>query len=104
MWTHPLRTTGGFHPHGDPKSTDFDFRRLLDLEPFGVYMRRVGVVGDGLTGLIASLSIGSNGGEAALFGRTEPMGGLASPVDPDATWLFDRVPIFWREKAIFIVC
>jgi len=62
-------------------------------------MRRVGVVGDGLTGLIASLSIGSNGGEAALFGRTEPMGGLASPVDPDATWLFDRVPIFWREKS-----
>ena len=24
---------GGFHPLGDLKSTDFDFRRLLDLEP-----------------------------------------------------------------------
>ncbi|MEE2758953.1 MAG: hypothetical protein VYA86_03120 [Candidatus Thermoplasmatota archaeon] len=61
-------------------------------------MRRVGVVGDGLTGLVASLSVGSNGGEAALFGRSEPMGGLASPVDPEATWLFDQIPIFWRRK------
>ena len=61
-------------------------------------MRRVGVVGDGLTGLIAALSVGTNGGEAALFGRSEPIGGLASPIDPDATWLFDRVPIFWRKK------
>jgi hypothetical protein len=61
-------------------------------------MRRVGVVGDGLTGLIAALSVGSNGGEAALFGRTEPMGGLASPVDAEATWLFDRIPICWRKK------
>ena len=61
-------------------------------------MRRVGVVGDGLTGLITALSVGTNGGEAALFGKTEPMGGLASPVDPDANWLFDRVPIFWRSK------
>ena len=61
-------------------------------------MRRIGVVGDGLTGLIAALSIGSCGGEAALFGKTEPMGGLASPVDSEATWLFDRVPIFWQKK------
>ena len=61
-------------------------------------MRRIGVVGDGLTGLIAALSVGSCGGEAALFGKTEPMGGLASPVDSEATWLFDRVPIFWQKK------
>ncbi len=61
-------------------------------------MRRVGVVGDGLTGLVAALSVGSNGGEAALFGRSEPMGGLASPVDTEATWLFDQIPIMWRKN------
>ena len=61
-------------------------------------MRRVGVIGDGLTGLIAALSVGINGGEAALFGRSEPIGGIAAPVSPKANWLFDQVPLFWRKN------
>ena len=60
-------------------------------------MRRVGVVGDGLSGLLAGLGAGSSGAEVAIFGRSEPIGGLASPVDPDAEWLFDRLPLFWRR-------
>lgn len=60
-------------------------------------MRRVGVVGDGLSGLIAGLGAASNGSEVAIFGRSEPIGGLASPVDPDTEWLFDRIPLFWRR-------
>ena len=61
-------------------------------------MRRVGVVGDGLSGLIAGLGAGSCGVEVAIFGHSEPLGGLASPIDPEATWLFDRIPLFWRRK------
>ncbi|MDP6889541.1 MAG: hypothetical protein QF454_05880 [Candidatus Thalassarchaeaceae archaeon] len=61
-------------------------------------MRRVGIVGDGLTGLVASLAATSNGAEVALFGKSEPLGGLASPIHPEAEWLFDRAPIFWRKK------
>ena len=61
-------------------------------------MRRVGVVGDGLSGLIAGLAAASNGVEVAIFGRSEPLGGLASPVNRNATWLFDRTPILWRRK------
>ena len=60
-------------------------------------MRRVGVVGDGLSGLIAGLGAASNGSEVAIFGRSEPIGGLASPVHPDTEWLFDRIPLFWRR-------
>ncbi len=60
-------------------------------------MRRVGVVGDGLSGLLAGLGAGSSGAEVAIFGHSEPIGGLASPVDPDAEWLFDRIPLFWRR-------
>ena len=55
-------------------------------------------MGDGLTGLIASLAATGNGAEVALFGKTEPLGGLASPIHPEAKWLFDRAPIFWRKK------
>jgi hypothetical protein len=62
-------------------------------------MRRVGVVGDGLTGLIAGLSVASNGAEVVVFGHSEPLGGLASPVHPDSTWLFDRLPLFWKRKS-----
>jgi len=61
-------------------------------------MRRVGVVGDGLSGLLAGLGAGSSGAEVVIFGRSEPLGGLAAPVDPDATWLFDQIPLFWRWK------
>jgi len=61
-------------------------------------MRRVGVVGDGLSGLLAGLGAGSSGVDVAIFGHSEPLGGLAAPVDPDATWLFDRIPLFWRRK------
>ncbi len=61
-------------------------------------MRRIGVVGDGLSGLIAGLSAATNGTEVAIFARSEPLGGLASPVNPNATWLFDRTPLFWRKK------
>ena len=61
-------------------------------------MRRIGVIGDGLSGLLAGLGAGSSGAEVAIFGRSEPLGGLASPVDPDATWLFDKIPLFWRRK------
>ena len=60
-------------------------------------MRRVGVVGDGLSGLLAGLGAGSSDVEVAIFGCSEPIGGLASPVDPDADWLFDRIPLFWRR-------
>jgi hypothetical protein len=60
-------------------------------------MRRVGVVGDGLCGLIAGLSAASSGSEVVIFGRSEPLGGLAAPVDEDAAWLFDRVPLFWKQ-------
>ena len=60
-------------------------------------MRRVGVVGDGLSGLLAGLGAASSGSEVAIFGRAEPIGGLASPVDPDTEWLFDRIPLFWRR-------
>jgi len=59
-------------------------------------MRRVGVVGDGLSGLLAGLGAASKGSEVAIFGRSEPIGGLASPVHPNANWLFDRIPLFWR--------
>jgi len=59
-------------------------------------MRRVGVVGDGLSGLLAGLGAASKGAEVALFGHSEPIGGLASPVHTDADWLFDRIPLFWR--------
>lgn len=59
-------------------------------------MRRVGVVGDGLSGLLAGLGAASKGSEVAIFGRSEPIGGLASPVHPNADWLFDRIPLFWR--------
>ena len=61
-------------------------------------MRRVGIVGDGLTGLVASLAATSNGAEVALFGKSEPLGGLASPIHPEAEWLFDKAPICWRKK------
>ena len=60
-------------------------------------MRRVGVVGDGLSGLLASLGASSSGAEVVIFGHSEPIGGLASPVDPDTEWLFDRIPLFWRR-------
>jgi len=60
-------------------------------------MRRVGVVGDGLSGLLAALGATSSGAEVAIFGHSEPIGGLASPVDEDAKWLFDRIPLFWRR-------
>ena len=60
-------------------------------------MRRVGVVGDGLSGLLASLGAASSGADVAIFGHSEPIGGLASPVDPDSEWLFDRIPLFWRR-------
>ena len=61
-------------------------------------MRRVGVVGDGLSGLLAGVGAASAGAEVAIFGDSEPIGGLASPVDPDGKWLFDRIPLFWRNK------
>ncbi|MDE0707511.1 MAG: hypothetical protein OSB33_01035 [Candidatus Poseidoniales archaeon] len=60
-------------------------------------MRRVGVVGDGLSGLIAGLAAASSDSEVVIFGRSEPIGGLASPVDSDVEWLFDRIPLFWRR-------
>ena len=60
-------------------------------------MRRVGVVGDGLSGLLAGLGASSSGAEVVIFGHSEPIGGLASPVDPDTEWLFDRIPLFWRH-------
>ncbi len=60
-------------------------------------MRRVGVVGDGLSGLIAGLAAASSDSEVIIFGRSEPIGGLASPVDSDVEWLFDRIPLFWRR-------
>jgi hypothetical protein len=60
-------------------------------------MRRVGVVGDGLSGLLAGLGAASKGSEVAIFGHSEPIGGLASPVDPDTEWLFDRLPLFWKR-------
>jgi len=63
-------------------------------------MRRVGVVGDGLSGLLAGLGAASKGSEVAIFGHTEPIGGLASPVDPDADWLFDRLPLFWKRGGV----
>ena len=65
---------------------------------FASLMRRVGVVGDGLTGLVASLAAGTSGSEVVMFGRSEPLGGLASPIDPQAEWLFDRIPLFWKKK------
>ena len=61
-------------------------------------MRRVGVVGAGLSGLLAGLGAASAGAEVAIFGDSEPIGGLASPVDPNGKWLFDRIPLFWRKK------
>jgi len=60
-------------------------------------MRRVGIVGDGLSGLLAGLGAASKGAEVSIFGHSEPIGGLASPVDPGAEWLFDRIPLFWKR-------
>ena len=41
--------------------------------PLRQSMRRVGVVGDGLSGLLAGLGATSKGAEAAIFGRSEPV-------------------------------
>jgi len=62
-------------------------------------MRRVGVVGDGLSGLITGLAAASSDAEVVIFGHSEPIGGLASPIHPDSAWLFDRIPLFWNRKS-----
>ncbi|MDG1524978.1 MAG: hypothetical protein P8Q90_02780, partial [Candidatus Thalassarchaeaceae archaeon] len=62
-------------------------------------MRRVGVVGDGLSGLITGLAAASSDAEVIIFGHSEPIGGLASPIHPDSAWLFDRIPLFWNRKS-----
>lgn len=61
-------------------------------------MRRVGIVGDGLTGLMAAIGAASAGAEVVLFGRQEPLGGLSAPLDEE--WGFDRAPIAWRKGAL----
>lgn len=62
-------------------------------------MRRVGVVGDGLAGLSAALSIAQNGAEAVVFSIEEPLGGRSAPVSPECSeWLFDQIPLMWNRK------
>ncbi|MDP6906061.1 MAG: hypothetical protein QF440_01425 [Candidatus Thalassarchaeaceae archaeon] len=62
-------------------------------------MRRVGVVGDGLSGLAAALSVVQGGAEAVVFGIQEPIGGRASPLPSTGkNWLFDQTPLMWRRK------
>ncbi|MED5487355.1 MAG: NAD(P)-binding protein [Candidatus Thermoplasmatota archaeon] len=62
-------------------------------------MRRVGIVGDGLAGLIAARSAAQSGAEVLIFARSEPIGGLAAPVHADAEWLFDRIPLNWNRTS-----
>jgi hypothetical protein len=81
---------GGFHPLGE---RDERIRSSFEEEISRRYMRRVGVVGDGITGLTAALGAARGGADVVLFGKTEPMGGLASPLDDG--WLFDRAPVVW---------
>ncbi len=62
-------------------------------------MRRVGVVGDGLSGLSAALSVAQRGAEAVVFAIDEPLGGRSGPISTESCeWLFDQIPLMWNRK------
>ncbi len=62
-------------------------------------MRRVGVIGDGLTGLSSAISIAQSGAEAVVFSIEEPLGGRSSPITTERTeWLFDKFPLMWNRN------
>lgn len=62
-------------------------------------MRRVGVIGDGLSGLSAAISAAQTGAEAVVFSIEEPLGGRSGPITSKTSeWLFDQIPLMWNRK------
>ena len=75
------------------------FAAFLTSCLFGAIMRRIGVVGDGLSGLSAALTIAQFGVEVVVFAIDEPLGGRAGPISTDQNdWLFDQTPVSWIRK------
>jgi len=66
-----------------------------------IVMQRVGIVGGGLSGLIAAISAASNGGEVFVLNRGEPLGGRTAPINSRKQMVADRAPLAWPGRGPF---
>jgi hypothetical protein len=66
-----------------------------------VGMQRVGVVGGGLSGLVAAIAAAGSGAEVFVLNRGEPLGGRTAPVESVEEMVADRAPLAWPLQGSF---
>lgn len=64
-------------------------------------MQRLGIVGGGLSGLVAAIAAARSGAEVFVLNRGEPLGGRTAPVESVEEMVADRAPLAWPLQGSF---